>query len=55
MNQKIVTLTEDEYKELESDSLLLNCLKECGVDNWAGYEDALEIHFLRKGQILLPG
>lgn len=30
-------------KLLEEDQELLNVLRECGVENWVGYSDAIEI------------
>lgn len=33
-------ISEEEYKELLRDSKILEVLKERGVDNWYGYEDA---------------
>jgi len=29
--------------KLEEDSNFLNCLRQAGVDNWEGYEDAQEL------------
>lgn len=37
-----VTITKAEYEILKDDSKLLNCLYRHGVDNWEGYEDALD-------------
>jgi hypothetical protein len=44
MEPKTITITVDEFEDLENDSLFLNCLKECGVDNWNGYADAWELY-----------
>lgn len=41
MPKKII-LTAEEYRRLSSDALLLAMLKNFGVDNWEGYEDAVE-------------
>ena len=32
-----------EAKKLEEDSTELEYLKACGVDNWSGYEEAMEM------------
>jgi len=29
--------------QLEEDSNFLNCLRQVGVDNWSGYEDAQDL------------
>ena len=42
MNTNTVTITKMEYDKLSRDSDLLNCLRNAGVDNWDGYEFALE-------------
>jgi hypothetical protein len=38
-----VVLTRKEYDELLEDSKFLNALMSAGVDNWEGYEDALDM------------
>ena len=38
----MVSITEDEYKELKRESMLLHFLKWGGVDNWEGWDDAIE-------------
>ena len=37
-----IQITIDEYNRLCKDSLFLNCLENAGVDNWDGYQFALE-------------
>lgn len=37
-----VVITEKEYRSLLYSDQLLACLEAHGVDNWSGYEDALE-------------
>ena len=39
---KKISISEEEYKALLNDSILLNCLQMMGVDNWDGYDDAIE-------------
>ena len=39
---KKITISEEEYETLLNDSILLNCLQMMGVDNWDGYDDAIE-------------
>lgn len=49
-NSDIVTMTRDAWNDvsayidkLEKDLEFLNALKACGVDNWDGYSDAVEM------------
>lgn len=37
-----ITITRSEYDNLVSDSGLLNCLRRAGVDNWDGWDFAIE-------------
>jgi hypothetical protein len=37
-----VTMSPDEYEELFNDSVLLNACRNAGIDNWDGWEFALE-------------
>jgi len=39
----VVTMSLEEYEQLESDSRFLNCLEMQGVDNWDGYEFAQDM------------
>lgn len=38
-----ITITLAEYERLTYDSEKLDCLEACGVDNWAGYSDAMDM------------
>ena len=38
----MVTITEEEYEELLADKAFLDCLRNAGVDNWDGYDFAVE-------------
>lgn len=38
----VVILTKDEYNKLLEDQMLLNALMGAGVDNWEGWDIALE-------------
>lgn len=42
MNLGSITISREEYEELQEDSLFLTCLQNAGVDNWEGYEYAVE-------------
>jgi len=33
----------EEWKQLMKDSWFLDCLNAAGVDNWGGYEEAIEM------------
>ena len=41
-NDKKISISEEEYDSLLKDSILLNCLQMMGVDNWDGYDEAIE-------------
>lgn len=38
----MITITLKEYLKLKEDSTLLNALEGAGVDNWEGYDSAIE-------------
>lgn len=38
----MVTISKEKYDELLDDSFFLECLEGAGVDNWEGYDYALE-------------
>lgn len=40
--EKMITITQKEFDQLCHDSNFLNCLQGCGVDNWDGYDYAIE-------------
>lgn len=37
-----VKISREHYKSLLDDQLKLNCLENAGVDNWCGYDFAME-------------
>lgn len=39
----IIEIDEKEYKQLLEDQKLLRALEECGVDNWEGYSEAVNL------------
>lgn len=39
-----ITISMDEYETLKEDSRFLSCLQGAGVDNWCGYDDALQTY-----------
>jgi len=41
-NQDTVTISRKVYEDLLDDSFKLNCLENAGVDNWSGYDYAME-------------
>ncbi len=41
-NDKFVTITESDYKQLREDQDKLWALETYGVDNWEGYSDAMQ-------------
>ena len=38
-----ITISKEEYEELLKDSQFLDCLRGAGVDNWDGYDHAMEM------------
>ena len=40
---KVVTITADQYEQLLEDSSRLSALRAAGVDNWEGYDYAMEL------------
>ncbi len=38
-----ITITKKEYDQLKSDSNMLRALEAAGVDNWEGFDQAVEI------------
>lgn len=42
MNEEMITITREEYDSLLDSQNILDCLQSAGVDNWDGYEEALE-------------
>lgn len=38
----MITITDQEFQDLLEDRKLLKCLQNAGVDNWPGYDVALE-------------
>jgi hypothetical protein len=40
--EETVTITKKQYQELLDDSLILNCLRNNGVDNWEWYGEAMD-------------
>lgn len=42
MNEETVTISKKEYDSLKDDAFRLQCLEGAGVDNWQGYDFAME-------------
>jgi len=38
-----VTISKEEYDQLVEDRIWLECLQAAGVDNWNGYDYAIEL------------
>lgn len=41
-NEETVTISKKEYDSLLDDALWRTCVENAGVDNWSGYEYAME-------------
>lgn len=39
--EETVVISKDRYEELLKSERWLSCLEGCGVDNWAGFDDAV--------------
>ena len=44
MEGDVVEISQEEYDQLVDDALLLNCLRNAGVDNWDGWDFAIEAY-----------
>lgn len=44
MSEKMITITKEEYDSLMEDYHFMRCLEDAGVDNWDGYEYAIELY-----------
>jgi hypothetical protein len=42
-DKKVVEVPEDVFNSLMENDALLEALKACGVDNWHGYPEAIEM------------
>jgi hypothetical protein len=42
-NKGLVTITFEEYNDLLEDQRMLDALMACGVDNWQGWDEAMEM------------
>lgn len=40
-----VTITQGYFEQLQDYSNFLEALRQCGVDNWCGYADAIDIAY----------
>jgi len=43
-----IIIKKSEYEDLLDDQLALNCLENAGVDNWEGYDEAMEEYHQQK-------
>jgi len=43
LQESEVIISREELGELQKDSDLLDCLYACGVDNWSGFSEAMEM------------
>ncbi len=43
MSEETITLLKSEYEDMRMSLDWLACLENAGVDNWSGYEYALEL------------
>jgi hypothetical protein len=43
-NANAITITMEEFNTLTSKAEMLDCLEACGVDNWGGYGEAMDMY-----------
>lgn len=41
--EETIIISKSDYEQLLRDQELLGCLEACGVDNWSGWDDAIEM------------
>lgn len=44
MPQETITIPKAEYDELLANQRWVDCLEGAGVDNWEGYDEAVELY-----------
>jgi hypothetical protein len=44
MEEETITIKKSEYEQLIKDSNWLSCLEGAGVDNWQGYDYAIDMY-----------
>lgn len=49
-SEHTVIVKQSVYKKLLDDSIFLGCLREAGVDNWSGYEEAISLYHSLDGE-----
>lgn len=50
-NDPLITVNKRFFNKLMDDSNFLDCLKACGVDNWTGYSQAVEMFNQQEEQL----
>jgi len=48
--EETVTIKKSEYDSLKDDSKKLEALEAMGVDNWQGWDDAMEIYLAEENE-----
>lgn len=49
-DEETITISLKQYHQLMDDSDLLNCLRNAGVDNWVGWDYAIEEYQALQGE-----
>lgn len=49
-----VILTQEEYENLQKKNIFLNCLNQAGVDNWEGWNIAIDLWIEKMGDENVP-
>lgn len=50
-NDAVITVDRKMFEKIVDDSNFLDCLKACGVDNWDGYSQAVEMFNQQEEQL----
>lgn len=50
VKEELVAISLKQYMELLDNDLMLECLQNAGVDNWEGYDVAMEEYREKKGE-----
>lgn len=49
--EEYVTISKEQFDQLQEDSNFLECLQNAGVDNWEGYDYAVELYQEQYGEM----
>lgn len=50
-NEVVAHVPLEQFRIMQHDLMFLTCLRACGVDNWDGFDDAIEMHKKMKKEL----